>query len=251
MLVTSCWIFSSCQKEIKQAENPAPGDAKLKIQFKTVVDGEGLVFGKTYTNAFSEAYSVSAFKFYLHGIELINTQTNTIFTVDKNNYYLIDAADSASTLIQLDILPSMYNRIAFVIGVDSTRNVSGAQTGALDPAKGMFWTWSTGYIMAKLEGNSPVAATPNNVIEYHVGGFKSTESVLRKIVLDFPASQNIDIREGANILVNITANINSWFNHINPILISQKPVSMSPGIFSMQIADNYARMFTVAEIINE
>jgi hypothetical protein len=34
--------------------------------------------------------------------------------------------------------------IKFLLGVDSLKNVSGIQTGALDPAKGMFWTWNTG-----------------------------------------------------------------------------------------------------------
>ena len=37
------------------------------------------------------------------------------------------------------------------LGVDSLRNVTGVQTGALDPAMDMYWTWNTGYVMAKLE----------------------------------------------------------------------------------------------------
>jgi hypothetical protein len=50
--------------------------------------------------------------------------------------------------------------IRFLLGVDSARNVSGIQTGALDPARGMFWTWNSGYVMAKIEGSSPSAHVP-------------------------------------------------------------------------------------------
>ena len=48
-----------------------------------------------------------------------------------------------------------YNSLSFLLGVDSMHNVSGAQTGALDPANDMFWTWNSGYVMAKMEGASP------------------------------------------------------------------------------------------------
>lgn len=216
-----------------------------------MVDTEELVFGKMYQNAFAESYSIKTFKFYIHGIQLSNSQTNTIFRIDKSNHYLINGNDSLGNYVDLDIPRSAYDRISFIIGVDSSRNVSGAQSGALDPGQGMFWTWSTGYIMAKLEGHSPVAATVNNVIEYHVGGFKGTESVLRSVTLDFPAFQKVDLRQETHSSITIKANINSWFNGINPIRISQKPVSMTPGKLATELADNYSNMFTVVDIVNE
>jgi hypothetical protein len=242
--------LSSCQKDLS-TDGHTQGQANLHIKFDATVDGSNLIFGKSYKNAFDEEYSIKTFKFYIHGIELMNSQTNTAFTVDKDEYWLINAADSSTLFVKLRIAPSAYNRIRFIIGVDSIRNVSGAQTGALDPAQGMFWTWSTGYIMAKLEGNSPVAKTPNNVIEYHIGGFKSAESVLRKITLDFPILQKLDIKQGSLSTITITANISRWFSPGNPIRISQNPVSMTPGTLATQIADNYSGMFTVAEIVNE
>lgn len=246
--IAMCYVLFSCQKDTT-TDNVA-GIVNLKIHFRAVVDGDGLVFGKMYKNPFAEDYSIKAFKFYIHGIELINSQTNNIFRIDKNNHYLVNAADSAASYVQLSVASLTYDRVSFIVGVDSIRNVSGAQTGALDPAQGMFWTWSTGYIMAKLEGNSPLAATPNNVIEYHVGGFKGTETVLRKVILDFPLIQRVDLKQANHSTITISANINRWFNP-NPIRISQKPVSMTPGSIATQIADNYSNMFTVVEIVNE
>jgi hypothetical protein len=80
---------------------------------------------------------------------MINTDSGRVFRISANKYFLVDFSDTTTTTLKLTILPYLYNRLSFVIGVDSARNVSGAQTGALDPANGMFWTWNTGYIMAK------------------------------------------------------------------------------------------------------
>lgn len=249
-MMAICIFLSACQKDVS-SNNGSQASGNLQIHFQPIVDSYPLVFGKMYKNSFAEDYSIKTFKFYIHAIELSNSQTNNIYRVEKNNHYLINPADTSASYVKISVPSATYNRISFVIGVDSIRNVSGAQTGALDPAQGMFWTWSTGYIMAKLEGNSPVAATPNNDIEYHIGGFKAGESVLRRVTLDFPGLQKVDLKQGVHSNVTISANINSWFSSINPIHISQKPVSMTPGNLASQIADNYSRMFTVVEIVNE
>ncbi|WP_316930094.1 MbnP family protein, partial [Hymenobacter sp. IS2118] len=48
----------------------------------------------------------------------------------------------ASQLLALKDIPvGDYQSVSFTVGVDSARNVAGAQTGALDPNNGMFWTW--------------------------------------------------------------------------------------------------------------
>lgn len=249
LLVAVCCISPACQKDI--SDNQIQDLVNLEVHFKAMIDADELTIGKTYQNAFGEAYSVSAFKFYIHGIELRNSRTNQVTSLDKNDHYLINATDPSTSFVTLDVPRSAYDGISFFIGVDSIRNVSGVQNGALDPAQGMFWTWSTGYIMAKLEGNSPSAQTPNNVIEYHIGGFRAAENVIRKISLNFPGGQQLDLNQQSRGGVNITANINRWFDHTTAIRISEKPVSMSPGPLAIQIADNYATMFTVAEIVHE
>lgn len=249
LLAAAYYLLPSCQKEI--SDDQIQENARLEVHFKPMVDADEFVLGKTYKNAFGEEYSISAFKFYIHGIEVSNSRTNQVTRLDKSEHYLVNTTDPSTSLVTLSVPASGYDGISFFIGVDSIRNVSGAQTDALDPAHGMFWTWSTGYIMAKLEGSSPSAQTPNNVIEYHIGGFRGAESVIRKIHLSFPTGQQLDLSQGTKGAINITANINRWFSHTTAIRIREKPVSMSPGPLATQIADNYAAMFTVAEIVHE
>jgi hypothetical protein len=242
--------LTSCQKQLHFDKVPEP-DHNLVINFKAIVDTTALEFGKEYRNFFDEPYTVSAFKFYIHAIQMINTDSGKVFELPKDKYYLVDFSDSSSVKVKIGVLPFKYNRIAFTLGVDSARNVSGAQTEALDPAKGMFWTWNTGYIMAKLEGNSPAAATPNNAFEYHIGGFRTGENVVEKITLLFPFATEIDLKPGKTTEMAVSANVSAWFHNPHDLMISATPTCMTPGTLAVQIAENYRKMFTVVDVVNE
>lgn len=243
----------SCQKELRLDVVPEP-DHNIVLRFKPVVqyDTVDMKFDTvTYENFFKEPFTVKAFKFYIHAIELINTDSGEVYHVGDQKYFLIDFADSNSSTLKLSVKPYKYNRIAFTVGVDSALNVSGAQTDALDPAKGMFWTWNTGYIMAKLEGTSPVSTAPGKMFEYHIGGFKQVESVIKKITLLFPFGENVDMQPKKTTEMSITADAYDWFNSPHDIRISANPAVMTAGPLARQIADNYSKMFTVVEINND
>lgn len=243
-------VLTSCQKELKSGDD-ATANHDLTITFKAVVDNDALVFGDTYNNIWGEPYTVSMFKFYICQVKLFNVDSGISHDVNKDEYFLVNFADNNSTVLKLKAVPRTYNRIGFVIGVDSIRNVSGAQTGALDPAKGMFWTWSTGYIMAKLEGNSPVSNQPNNKFEYHVGGFSGPDNVVKPVTLSFPLGQDITLQPGKSSAMTITANVNAWFSGPNDIMLSTNPVCMTPGALARQIAENYLGMFTITDVVTQ
>jgi len=243
-------LLTACQKDIRFAPDPAP-DHTFVIQFKPVVDNDSLEYGKTYNNVFGEPYLVRNFKFYICHVDLINTDSGKTYHLNKDEYFLVNFGDAATTSLSLKAVASKYNRIAFTIGVDSIRNVSGAQTGALDPANGMFWTWNSGYIMAKLEGNSTVSNQPNQVFEYHIGGFSGTENVVEKVTLSFPLNQDINLRSGGSTQMTISANANSWFDGPFPNSIGATPVCTTPGNLARNIATNYGNMFTVVQIVSE
>jgi hypothetical protein len=243
-------LLCACQKSLRFDEGPAP-DHTLIIQFKPVVDGDSLEFGKTYRNYFGESYTLRNFKFYLCQVDLINTDSGKTYRLNKDEYFLINFADNSTARISLNAVPFKYNLIAFTIGVDSIRNISGAQTGALDTANGMFWTWNSGYIMAKLEGNSTLSNQPNQVFEYHIGGFAGSESVVEKVNLNFPLNESYSFLSGGRTQMTITANANAWFSWPNPMSIVTTPVCTTPGTLAKSIAANYANMFEVVNIENE
>lgn len=243
-------MVSSCKKEYSTDGGEPAATHNLTIKFKAVADAQPLELGGSYLNAWGEEYTVSAFKFYIAQIKLINSNTGASYKVNKDEYFLVNFADSATVALSLQAVPATYNQISFLLGVDSVRNVSGAQTGALDPAKGMFWTWNSGYIMAKLEGSSPLSNQPNNRFEYHIGGFSGQNNVLKQLTLSFPLAQDVTLQQGKSSQMVITANANAWFEGPNDVEISVSPVCMTPGALAKQIADNYAGMFTITGIVN-
>ncbi len=221
----------------------------LIIHFKAVVNGDTLKKGMTYHNSFDEPFTIDRFKFYIGKIRLSHPDGRNAPPQNPDDYFLIDFADTISTSVKIQIEPGKYNMIHFLMGVDSARNVSGAQTGALDPMKGMFWTWTSGYVMAKLEGTSSLSNQPAHIFEYHIGGYREPNNTIRDISLALPAGRDLVIEQGAVREINITADINTWFNGPHPIHIKEIPVCSTPGTLAKNISENYARMFGSIEII--
>ena len=244
LFVTVLFLFSSCQREVDLILKQKTG---VDIQFSHQVDDQPLVYGNTYTNPLGEDYTVTKFKYYISKIRLENTAAGSHSTEDEN-YFLVDEAQANSKKISFNAETGNYNAVSFLLGVDSIRNVSGAQTGALDPANDMFWTWNSGYIMVKLEGQSSFSTLINNEIEYHIGGFKGTDNVVKRIVLPF--SQSIEIKNDKAASILISADINKWFKHIHDLPIAMNPACVMPGNLATQYAANYAGMFQITQIEN-
>jgi len=216
---------------------------KLVINFKNMVGDQLLKTDSVYTNPFGETFTVRTFKYYISNIVLSDDITGKK-QFYNNQYFLIDEDDSTSKKIELNTTLNSITSINFLLGVDSLKNVSGIQTGNLDPAKGMFWTWNTGYVMAKLEGYSPVAKTPQHAFSYHVGGYKKNEQTVRQISLVLPQKLKC---ENAIIQLTVQANILAWFNAINAIKIGDIAFCHQPGILAVKLADNYSKMFNVVQ----
>jgi len=154
LLVTSLFLALSCKKD-KSLET---GKGRVSFRFENSAQGIPLQLEKKYTNPLGEDYTVTTLKYHISDITISDSSKNT--SREKTCCHLLDASDSASLHFDAQLDEISFDRVSFIIGVDSLYNVSGAQTGALDPVHGMFWTWNTGYIMAKLEGESSVSLAP-------------------------------------------------------------------------------------------
>ncbi len=248
-------LFFSCKKTTvtpPEALPPIPASSttglSLSIKINHVVNGTPLVLGATsYTTASSDTFSVNALKYYFTNITLTN-QAGEVITLPES-YYLIDQGDSTSKIITLQNIPEGdYASISFMIGVDSHRNTSGAQTGALDPLKGMFWDWNTGYIMAKMEGSSPQSGSTTKTLAFHIGGYSGVNSGVRTVSLPLPTSAHVHPAHQPKII--LSADLAKWFSSVTPISFATTYYVATINTKSKSIADNYATMFAVTSVIN-
>ncbi|MCC6288025.1 MAG: hypothetical protein IT249_09075 [Chitinophagaceae bacterium] len=239
-------IFSACQKELTGNVNTAR-QYTVRITFQPAVNSQALAIGETYQNDLGEDYTVTAFRFYAAYPSLKNNNAALNVTNEKK-YRLVDAGISSSVSFTITTADSVFNGLSFQVGVDSIDNVSGAQSGDLDPGKGMFWTWNSGYVMAKLEGTSSFSSMPANEFTYHVGGFSGVNNSIRIIAL---STQQVKLNTGHTTDIIVQADINKWFSGVHALKISDNAFVHSPGALAKQYADNYATMFSIAEIVSE
>lgn len=207
----------------------------LHIVVQPICGKRPFSFDSSFVNSMGETFQVSKCLFYLSNFSV--TYTDGKKEKIPASYFLIDLSDSMSCQIQLPTENKKIQSIHFLLGIDSATNVRGIQKGVLDPVRGMFWTWNTGYVMAKMEGISPASTMPGKKFSYHVGGYAGNQNVIKSIDLSIPASPENKIV----LLVDLLR----WFNGPSPISIARQPNCHSPGELAQKIAGNYQTMFSI------
>lgn len=211
------------------ANNPATRNFSIQIapHFK---DQPLVLSTKKYVSDQGDTVQIDRFRFYISAVQLFFE--NGMLYEDMESYYLIDAEDENSLKIDLKDIPNeKLSFIQFRIGVDSTKCMSGAFGGDLDPSNGMYWAWNSGYIHAKLEGTSSSCKTYQNAFEFHVGGFSFPNNAVRTI--------SIPVHADLNSLI-LAADAHCWMKDLKLAVTNSVVI---PGEQAMKVADSYTSMF--------
>lgn len=228
-LLAICYLFAQTEALVSYQILPFVGDSILQL-------------GNTYyIDTKRDSFQIETLKFYISGIELWqDTIVGTGHDLslrwnEKNSYHLIDVSSPRTCSFFLT-LPSKlsFNHIKFNLGIDSLTNVSGVLGGDLDPTKGMYWTWQSGYINFKLEGKSNLCPSRNHEFEFHLGGYQAPFYALQKVMLPLSVkpSNSIDIKLDIEKI-------------IQTIDLSQQNHIMSPSKEAVQMANKVANAFSV------
>lgn len=179
-------FFASGCKEESNTVTPPPTPTDETVSFKLRIEG---VFGTTpfalnqpYVNAAQDTVRFTMAKFYLSEISVIDTlgrsipvrvvdTTNTV-TIDNQTVTLLDYANAQNGTFELTLRakPGLYRGMKFRVGVpfDLNHRDASVQPRPLNVDQGMFWTWNSGYIFHRLEGNFDSLGTQRNFL-YHIG----------------------------------------------------------------------------------
>ena len=147
-----------------------------------------------------------------------------------------------------------YTEVTFTIGVDGSQINQGAQTGALDPANMMFWSWNSGWIFVAFEGTSPQSTETDDALVYHTGGYKSDPANanlvnnLRTKTLAF--GETAQVEKGREATGHILFDVAKLFASPNQIDFSTNAVRHNPAS-CQTVADNYVNAFTFDHLHND
>lgn len=261
-VIATCFLIctlSFCKKDTKTTTpNPTPNPTPetktggLSLFFENKVDSVGLAFNKDYVNTNGDTFSVSKFNYFITNIVL--TKSDGSIFAEPESYHLVKHSDQKTYWINIKNVPvGSYKSVKFTLGVDSARNVSGAQTGDLSmtTSSDMFWSWNTGYIFFKLEGKASKSTDPSKYIEYHIGGYGGANKAQR--TMSFNITEPAEVSTTISPKVHFFANVNKVFDGKTKIDFSKAGYSkvLVPGVYSLEIADNYAQMFYYGHTHND
>lgn len=176
-----------------------------------------------------EEYEISTLRFYVSNIQL--KSTDGYWYSDQVDAHLIDMKVPNSWTIPLADCPKNMDvdSVAFLLGTDSLMNVSGILDGDLDPIKGMYWSWNSGYINVKVEGKERAT---NTAFEYHLGGYLPPFSTARKIRLKTSTSNSL------RISVDVSRFLKS-------ARIEEKSEVLIPGPEASELSSHFSTCFSV------
>lgn len=180
----------------------------------------------------NDTLTYSKVKYYISNFKL--KKSDGSWWTHPESYFLVDLSDPSTTTLSLNNIPEgNYTEVSYIMGVDSLRNVSGAQTGALSTANGMFWSWNSGYIMVKVEGTSPNSGSGN--FSFHLGGFSGDYNVVTPKNHVF--GETMSVKEGTTPAIKLLVNPAKMF-HTTGSISSNSMIHM-PGPDATTMATDF------------
>ncbi len=192
----------------------------------------------------NDALTFTTLKYYISNLKL-KKEDGTWWT-QPNSYYLVNLSTPASTMLTVTGIPNgNYTEVSYVLGVDSTSNVSGAQDGALSTTNGMFWSWNSGYIMVKAEGTCPQSTS--GTFTYHLGGFSGPNAIVTSRSDAF-GTENLVVSATSSGMIHFTVDPSELF--VNFGSVTNGDNIQMPGAMAKSLASGYYSGFAFDHIHN-
>ncbi len=265
IITISSILFTACKKDNTTPDFDEQNLASLSVEFDNIVGGRTLTMDNSavpYTNATGEKFTISSIQYFISNIQLTTTAGKQYTVPQDSSYFLIKGADRTTRFAKVKVPEGDYNKLTFVLGVDSLRSTMPVdkRTGVLDPAAGghmgggMYWGWNSGYIFFKLEGNSEVISddqlgdpTGKKQFKYHIGGFggysAQTINNIKTITVDLNNAGIAKVRKDRQSNIHLFVDLIKFFNGTNTFSIKTYPNVMFSE-YSTNLAKNFKDMFT-------
>ena len=206
---------------------------QITLDIQATFNGKSIAKNTWYKTVKKDSIQFKKIQFYLTDFNIKTIENNIISFNDSN--FLIDVFKSETLKQELkEIVTKNIKEISFNIGVKDSLNTIGALAGNLDPAKGMYWSWQSGYINFKIEGNSPSCKTRKNKFQFHIGGYKRPYKTTKRVYFK--------VENTAKKSITIHINISDFFNQID---LKNENKIMIPGEKARKIAEMLPKLFSI------
>lgn len=210
-------VLFSCKKD----ENEASKSGTIQLHVKSMWQNNGekspfLLSTNFVQEITGDTLNFDVFSYYLSNVKF--RKKDGTWWSQPNSYFLIQSENDENLSIS-GVPIGEYTALQFTLGVDSTKNVSGAQTGDLSPAFGMFWSWNTGYIFIKAEGTSPNIEATNQSFAFHLAGFTGQYAIVTNKTFEF-TDVNLVVSETKKPTIHIENQVNALWNSAQSVNLS-------------------------------
>jgi hypothetical protein len=191
-----------------------------QLTLTPIWDEKSLKLNTFYLRKQNDSISFSTLKMYFSDFRFKDKINGEIFSIDTLIFY--DLADSSTHTFFSELALTNFESLAFTLGLDSSKNVSGELENAYDPLLGMYWAWNTGYINLKIMGESSTVLTNSHEFEFHLGGYRSPFATAQTIQVDLNDQYiYFDLEKLFSESINLSKNHHIMLPGKDAFLISQ------------------------------
>ncbi|MBC7775348.1 MAG: hypothetical protein H7246_07915 [Phycisphaerae bacterium] len=165
-------------------------EERITIHFQPIFKGKKITLNEPSEK---DIPSLQVMRFYLSNFVFL--KNGAVAFEEKNSYHLLDLEDENTLVLKFDAAQNLdFDHLKFNLGIDSLIHISGAMGGDLDPTKGMFWTWQSGYVNFKLEGVFEKCPSRNHEFQFHLGGYLTPFQSVQRVSLSAPKGGNLQLQ---------------------------------------------------------
>ena len=206
-------------------------EQKITLHFQPTFNEKNITLEQGLTDQNGDSLSIHTLRFYLGNFTFYKNGKE--IGRENESHHLLDLKNPNSLSIILHLGAVIdFDAIKFALGTDSLTNVSGAMGDDLDPTKGMYWAWNSGYINFKMEGFSEKCPAQKNQFQFHIGGYMPP----------FQTVQTIELPVAKNGIIQVDMELSYFFEKID---LAKTHSIMSPSESAAELAKLLSKTFHI------
>ncbi len=219
------------------------GEGTIMMHFHPKWGDSEFNLNQDYTLADGRVVNLDIVRFYMSQFTLLSDNGETAIT---DLYHQFRVGTDMYSLG--DVTPGNYTGLRFVVGVDEEANLSDPSLWPSDHPLSIdnptfdHWSWNTGYIFSKLEGNvdgsTPQTGSADSSFVYHVG----MQNFARTVTI----SSTVTLAEGGTTMFHIEVDVEALFAGLD-MTSDFDTHTMNNMPLATSVADNFVTAIAAEE----